>query len=192
MSILESLFVGVFGMAVVFVVLVGLNLLLRLQSALITRFSQKKSAKTHVSEAAEAALGAAQAQTDELEGADVSRATDVPVGTQPCTQVPVAARMPVVATMAVRAPASMPIPAPAFHTRPSADGNNIVIAPVAGTVIEIMTVVGARVKRGDLLLLLEAMKMENGIAATRDGTVTHILTVCGKSVIAGKPLVVIQ
>lgn len=42
MSIPDSLLVGVFGMAVVFLVLIGLNLLVRFQSALITRFTRKK------------------------------------------------------------------------------------------------------------------------------------------------------
>lgn len=53
MSILESLFVSVFGMSVVFLVLIGLSLLVRLQSALYLRFTQRKHARelileTHV------------------------------------------------------------------------------------------------------------------------------------------------
>lgn len=174
MSILDSLFIGVFGIVVVFIVLVGLSLLLRLQSALISWFLQKKPAKAFVPEAADVVTVAASVATDAF------------------FDTPPSIRAPVAEPVTVPEPAPAPALAPVFPSRPAAARNEVVTAPVPGTVIEIMTTVGAKVKRGDLLLLLEAMKMDNGVAATRDGTVTRILTSCGKSVIAGTPLIVIQ
>lgn len=174
MSVLDSLFVGAFGMTVVFIVLIGLSLLLRFQSALISRFSQKKPDKSVVTE------------TVDVVPVATSAVAETAFGTPPSVQVPVEPPATVLETVAA------PTQASTFHARPAAAGNGVVTAPVAGTVIEIMTAVGVNVKRGDLLILLEAMKMENGIAATRDGTVTKILTSCGKSCIAGTPLVVIQ
>jgi biotin carboxyl carrier protein len=58
-------------------------------------------------------------------------------------------------------------------------------------VLNINVAAGAAVKRGDVLLVLEAMKMENNIMADRDGTVTSILVNKGDSVLEGAELVVI-
>jgi biotin carboxyl carrier protein len=58
-------------------------------------------------------------------------------------------------------------------------------------VLSINVAAGAAVKRGDVLLVLEAMKMENNIMADRDGTVTSILVNKGDSVLEGAELVVI-
>jgi glutaconyl-CoA decarboxylase len=92
-----------------------------------------------------------------------------------------------------------PAPKPARADRPApepaaAEGGSgdIVKAPVPGVVLDIKTSVGARVKRGEVLLLIEAMKMENEIVAARDGVVAQILVAKGASVAMGTPLVVIK
>ena len=58
--------------------------------------------------------------------------------------------------------------------------------------MDIKTTVGANVKRGDVLLILEAMKMENEIVAPVDGTVAQVLVQKGASVNSGDAMVVLQ
>jgi biotin carboxyl carrier protein len=64
-------------------------------------------------------------------------------------------------------------------------------SPLPGVVLSINVQTGAAVKRGDVLLVLEAMKMENNIMADRDGTISSILVNKGDSVLEGAELVVI-
>lgn len=64
-------------------------------------------------------------------------------------------------------------------------------APMPGTILDIKVGVGMKVKKGTVLLVLEAMKMENEIVAPDEGTVTQIITTKGSNVNAGDPLVVI-
>lgn len=58
-----------------------------------------------------------------------------------------------------------------------------------GTILNIAVQVGQPVKKGDVLCILEAMKMENEIVAPRDGVVATISTSKGASVNAGDPLI---
>lgn len=60
-----------------------------------------------------------------------------------------------------------------------------VTAPMPGTILNIVASVGDKVKRGQVLLILEAMKMENEIVAPADGTVVSINVTSGTSVNAG-------
>lgn len=72
-------------------------------------------------------------------------------------------------------------PAPAQTPKKATDGNNVV-APMPGTILEVKASVGTAVKAGDVLLVLEAMKMENDIVAPCDGTVKQILVSKGATV----------
>ena len=63
-----------------------------------------------------------------------------------------------------------------------------VVAPMPGTVIKIVKNVGDSVKAGDLVLILEAMKMENEIAAPADGTITAMNCSAGGTVAGGDVL----
>jgi acetyl-CoA/propionyl-CoA/long-chain acyl-CoA carboxylase, biotin carboxylase, biotin carboxyl carrier protein len=65
-------------------------------------------------------------------------------------------------------------------------------APMQGTVVKTAVEVGATVKAGDLLLVLEAMKMENHISAPRDGTITELPAAPGQNVETGAPLAVLE
>lgn len=65
-------------------------------------------------------------------------------------------------------------------------------APMPGTILAIKAKAGAQVKRGELLLILEAMKMENEIVAPRDGVVTQIIASKGASVSTGDILVLLK
>jgi biotin carboxyl carrier protein len=67
-----------------------------------------------------------------------------------------------------------------------------VVAPMPGTVTEIVVKVGAVVKEDDDLLILEAMKMENPIVATADGTVKAIMVKEKDKVQANQILVVLE
>ena len=79
------------------------------------------------------------------------------------------------------APAVTKAPAPAA---PAGAGDKIE-APLNGTILRINTNVGAAVKAGDVLCVLEAMKMENDIVAPRDGKITSVIASKGASVNAG-------
>ncbi|MDD5289486.1 MAG: DUF2118 domain-containing protein [Dehalococcoidales bacterium] len=68
----------------------------------------------------------------------------------------------------------------------------IVEAPITGTVISIEVKVGGRVEEGDVLLYIESMKMENPIMAPLKGTVTEIKVAVKQVVETGKPLVIIE
>ena len=85
------------------------------------------------------------------------------------------------------APKKETAPAPAAPTA----GGEKVTAPIPGKVLTINAKVGDKVSTGDLLLVLEAMKMENEIAATADGEVKEILVSEGQAVQTGDALVVI-
>ena len=76
-------------------------------------------------------------------------------------------------TTAAAAPAAAPAPAPAPVAAAPAGGANVT-APMPGTVLNVVAPVGTAVKAGDVILILEAMKMENDIVAPCDGTVASV------------------
>lgn len=87
-------------------------------------------------------------------------------------------------------PASAPAPAPAAApAAPAAAGFVSVDAPMPGNILDIKVSNGASVKAGDVLLILEAMKMENEIVAPQDGTVASVNVNKGDTVEAGQTLV---
>jgi len=77
--------------------------------------------------------------------------------------------------------------APEHAARPAARGG-IVSSPLPGKVLAVRAQVGQKVKRGDLLLVIEAMKMENEIFAGEAGTVRKVHVTSGQSVETGDPL----
>lgn len=89
----------------------------------------------------------------------------------------------------VAAPAAAPAAAP--KAAPAAVGGTPVKAPMPGTIVDIKVSNGAAVKEGDLLLIMEAMKMENEIFAPADGTVT-VVTSKGASVNSGDVLITLS
>ncbi|MGN0544777.1 MAG: biotin/lipoyl-containing protein [Acutalibacteraceae bacterium] len=80
--------------------------------------------------------------------------------------------------------------APAAPAAPAATDGQNVLAPMPGTVLSVNVSVGAPVKAGDILLILEAMKMENEIVAPCDGTVRQIVAK-GSSVATDELLAVV-
>ena len=95
---------------------------------------------------------------------------------------PVAAA-PVAAPAApVAAPAAAPKAAPAAPKASGAAGAVIVKAPMPGNIMKVNCKVGASVKKGDVLMVLEAMKMENDICAPQDGVVASVEVAQGATV----------
>ena len=85
-----------------------------------------------------------------------------------------------------------PVAAPAAPAAPVAAGAGSPIkAPLPGTIIELKVNVGDTVKVGDVLLVLEAMKMQNNIESEFDGTVTSITVKQGDTVMEGSVLLTI-
>ena len=95
----------------------------------------------------------------------------------------------------VAAPVAAPAAAPAAPAAPAAvavtGAGEVVAAPMPGTILKVNVQNGQAVKAGDVLCVLEAMKMENDITAPKDGTVTQVVTSKGASVSTGDALVVI-
>ncbi|AAM25522.1 DUF2118 domain-containing protein [Caldanaerobacter subterraneus] len=71
-------------------------------------------------------------------------------------------------------------------------GSKVVSAPMPGTILDVRVKEGDRVKRGDVLLILEAMKMENEIMAPEDGIVASVNVSKGASVNTGDVLVTME
>ena len=96
------------------------------------------------------------------------------------------------------APAVAPAPAPAAPAAapaaasPALAAGEVVKSPMPGNILKINVTVGQKVNEGDTLLVLEAMKMENEIAAPKAGTVAQIIVSKGAVVETGAPLVVIS
>ena len=88
------------------------------------------------------------------------------------------------------APAAAPAPAPAAAPAAVAAGE-AVNAPMPGNILKVNVSAGQAVKAGDVLVVLEAMKMENEIVAPRDGSVAQVVVTKGAVVDTGAPLVVL-
>ncbi len=82
-------------------------------------------------------------------------------------------------------------PAPAQPTPSPAVAGESITSPMPGNILKVLVKVGDSVKRGQVLLILEAMKMENEIVASTDGTVRAVSVVEGNTVDTGASLVVI-
>lgn len=98
---------------------------------------------------------------------------------------------PAVAPAAPVAAAPQPAPVPAAAPAPAPAGASVVEAPMPGKILKISVAVGASVVSGDVLLILEAMKMENEISAPAGGTVREIRAREGDSVNTGDVLIVL-
>lgn len=88
------------------------------------------------------------------------------------------------------APAAAPA-APAAVPAAALASGEVVKSPMPGNILKINVAPGQKVEEGDVLIVLEAMKMENEIVATKSGTVAQVAVSKGAVVETGTPLVVI-
>lgn len=100
---------------------------------------------------------------------------------------PAAAPAPVAAAPVAAAPAAAPAPAAAGALA----AGEVVKAPMPGNILKINVAQGQKVNEGDCIIVLEAMKMENEIVATKSGTIAQIVVAKGATVDTGAPLAVI-
>lgn len=107
---------------------------------------------------------------------------------------------PKAAPKAAPAPKAVPAPKPAAAPAPKAEapkaaapaaGGVQVKSPLPGSVIKVLVSEGQAVKKGDTLLTLESMKMENAIMAEADGTVKQIAVSAGQNVMQDDLLIVL-
>ena len=106
---------------------------------------------------------------------------------KPKEEKPVVKVQPVVAK-----PAQAPAPAPTAAAPSAAVKGNAIKTPLPGVIIDVKVNVGDTVKKGDTVVVLEAMKMENNINADRDGKVVAIQVTKGDTVADGAILVVLE
>ena len=90
------------------------------------------------------------------------------------------------------APTPAPPAAPPAPAAASALGGEPVKCPMPGTIVSVAVSVGQKVSKGDILVVLEAMKMENEIMAPRDAVVEAVSVNKGDSVESGTVLVVLK
>ena len=83
-------------------------------------------------------------------------------------------------------------PQPTVTRTAVAAGSTVVNSPLPGVILEIKVKVGDAVKKGDTIMILEAMKMENNIQATADGTISKVSVEKGASVLEGTELIIIE
>ena len=86
-------------------------------------------------------------------------------------------------TGAPAAPAAAPVAAPAPAAAPA--GGESITSPMPGNILDVRVNVGQSVKKGDILMILEAMKMENEILCPCDGKITSVSVTKGAAVESG-------
>lgn len=116
-----------------------------------------------------------------------SGGTSTPQQTQPQAAANQANPSPVATKPAAKSAASEK-PAPA----PTVDGGFTVKAPMPGSVLDVKVSVGDQAAEGDVLVVLEAMKMENELTAPQAGTVKQVLVKKGGTVNSGDPLIILS
>lgn len=114
-----------------------------------------------------------------------------PVAAPKATPAPKAAPAPAAAPKAAPAPAPAPAPKAAPAPAAAPTGGKALKAPLPGVIKDIKVAVGDQVKEGQVVLILEAMKMENEINAECDGTITAISVNKDDSVLEGTVLLTI-
>ena len=132
-------------------------------------------------------------EIEEIGGAQAAPAAPIPAAAPAATApAPAAAAAPAQAAAAPAAPAapaqSAPAAAPAQSAAGGGMGGETINAPLPGTVLDIKVSAGQNVNKGDILFVLEAMKMENEILAAHDGVIASVNVEKGAAVNSGDVL----
>lgn len=132
-------------------------------------------------------------EIEEIGGAQAAPAVPIPAAAPAAmAPAPAAAPAPAPAAPATAAPAapaqSAPAAAPAQSAAGGVMGGETINAPLPGTVLDIKVSAGQSVKKGDILFVLEAMKMENEILAAHDGVIASVNVEKGAAVNSGDVL----
>ncbi len=90
------------------------------------------------------------------------------------------------------APVAAPAAAAVAPSHVQAVAGEALTAPMPGTIIQVIKKVGDKVKEGEVVCILEAMKMENEVVAAISGTISQVLVAKGTVVKTGDPLVMIH
>ena len=98
----------------------------------------------------------------------------------------------VVRPVVAAAPVAAAAPEPAKVSRPAAGGKSGIKSPLPGVILQVKVNVGDQVTKGQVLMVLEAMKMENNILSDKDGKVVAINVSKGDSILEGTDLIVIE
>ncbi|MBR3915707.1 MAG: biotin/lipoyl-binding protein [Bacteroidaceae bacterium] len=115
-----------------------------------------------------------------VNGTEYTVEWEKPVEEKPVVKVQPVAAKPVATAATASAPAAAPV------------SGNAIKTPLPGVIIDVKVKVGDTVKKGDTVVVLEAMKMENNINADRDGKVVAIQVAKGDTVADGAALVVLE
>ena len=115
-----------------------------------------------------------------VNGTEYTVEWEKPVEEKPVVKVQPVAAKPAPATAAAPAPAAVPV------------SGNAIKTPLPGVIIDVKVNVGDTVKKGDTVVVLEAMKRENNINADRDGKVVAIQVAKGDTVADGAALIVLE
>ena len=115
-----------------------------------------------------------------VNGTEYTVEWEKPVEEKPVVKVQPAAAKPAAAPAAAPTPAAAPV------------SGNAIKTPLPGVIIDVKVNVGDTVKKGDTVVVLEAMKMENNINADRDGKVVAIQVAKGDTVADGAALIVLE
>jgi biotin carboxyl carrier protein len=125
-------------------------------------------------------------EVEEVGGQRGFTVQQVPVQQAPVQQAPVQA------PPVQKAPEPTPEEPKTQKAEPVIGEGELMTAPMPGTILDILVTEGQRVSKGDTVIILEAMKMENEIAAAADGVVSKIYTSKSATVNAGDPLLTIN
>lgn len=125
-------------------------------------------------------------EVEEVGGQGGFTVQQVPVQQAPVQQAPVQA------PPVQKAPEPTPEEPKTQKAEPVIGEGELMTAPMPGTILDILVTEGQRVSKGDTVIILEAMKMENEIAAAADGVVSKIYTSKSATVNAGDPLMTIN
>ena len=98
----------------------------------------------------------------------------------------------IVRPVVAAAPVAAAAPEPAKVSRPAAGGKSGIKSPLPGVILQVKVNVGDQVTKGQVLMVLEAMKMENNILSDKDGKVAAINVSKGDSILEGTDLIVIE